>query len=39
MDMKELEDIENRVARLERMLYLLIGLQVPQLVEYLPLLV
>ena len=31
----ELEDLEKRITRLERMIYLLIGLQLPNLLPYL----
>ena len=34
-DMIEDNSIEQRIARLERMMYLLIGLQLPNLLPYL----
>jgi len=33
-----LEELEKRIARLERMIYLLIGLQIPDLLPYLAML-
>jgi len=32
------DDLEKRIARLERMIYLLIGLQIPDLLPYLAML-